>query len=71
MPARDIGKCLGYWWRRDLSACTSIDENIRNAHCAFFHFGSISVFQGDVSPLSSRVVLESYVMPVLLFGCEN
>ena len=52
----------------DLSASTSIDENIRKARHAFFHFGSIGVFQGDVSPLSSRAVLESCVMPVLLFG---
>ena len=71
MPAGGVGKCLGYWWRGDLSASTSIDENIRKAHRAFFHFGNIGVFQGDVSPLSSRAVLESCVMPILLFGCEN
>ena len=59
MPAGDVGKFLGYWWRGDLSASTSIDENIRKACCAFFHFGRIGVFQGDVSPLSSRTVLES------------
>ena len=31
----------------------------------------IGVFQCDVSPLSSRAVLESCVMLILLFGCEN
>ena len=71
MPAGDVVKCLGYWWRGDLSASTSIDEKIRKARRAFFHFGSIGVFQGDVSPLSSRVVLHSCVMLVLLFVCEN
>ena len=71
MSAGDIGKCLGYWWRGDLSASISIDINIRKPCRAFFHFGSIGVFQGDVSPMSSRAVLESRVMPVLLFGCEN
>ena len=71
LPAGDVGKCLGYWWRGDLSASTSIDENIRNARCVFFHFGSIGVLQSDVNPLFSRAVLQSCVMPVLLFGCEN
>ena len=28
MPAGNVGKCLGYLWRGDLSASTSIDENI-------------------------------------------
>ena len=36
-----------------------------------FDYGAISVFQGDLSPLSSRAVVESCVMPVLLYGCEN
>ena len=71
IPAGDAGKCLGYWWRGDLLGSTSIDESIRNVRRAFFHFGSIGVFQSDVSPLSSRAVLESCVMPILLFGCEN
>ena len=44
MSAGDIGKCLGYWWSGDLSSSTSIDEKIRKARCAFFHFGSIGVF---------------------------
>ena len=38
---------------------------------AFFAFGSIGAFQGDLSPLSSRSVVETCVMPVLLFGSEN
>ena len=71
LPAGDVGKCLGYRWRGDLSASTSIDENIRKACRVFFHFGIIGVFQSDVSPLSSRAVLQSCIMPVLLFGCEN
>ena len=71
MPAGDVGKCLGYWWRGNLLASTSIDKNIRKARHAFFHFGSICIFQVDVSPLSSKAVLESCIMPVLLFGCEN
>jgi len=38
---------------------------------AFFHFGSIGAFQGDISPLSSREITETCVMPVLLCGSEN
>ena len=49
----------------------SVKENIKKARCAFFHFSSIGVFQGDISPLSSREVIESCVMPVLLYGSEN
>ena len=48
-----------------------MEENIRKAHCAFFHFGSIGVFQGDISPMSSKEVIESCVMPVLFYGSEN
>ena len=29
------------------------------------------VFQGDISPLSSKEVIEACVMPVLLYGSEN
>ena len=31
-----------------------------------FHYDAIGVFQGDLSPLSSRAVVESCIMPVLL-----
>ena len=38
MPAGDIVKCLGYWWRGDLLASTFIDEKIRKARHTFFNF---------------------------------
>ena len=56
LPADGVGKCVGYRWTGDLSATRSVEENIQKAHSAFFHFGSIGVFQGDISPLSSREV---------------
>ena len=34
-------------------------------------YGSLGVFQGDLSPLSSHAVVESWVMLILLYGCEN
>ena len=71
MPAGGVGKCLGYWWKGDLSASRSVGENIQKACRAFFHYGSIGVFQGDISPLPSREVIESCVRLVLLYGLEN
>ena len=71
MPVGDVGKCLGYWWKGDLLATISVDENIKKARRTFFHYGSIGVFQGDICPLSSKSVLECCVIPVLLYGCEN
>ena len=49
MPAGGVGKCLGYWWKGDLSASRSVEENIQKVRRAFFHYGSIGVFQGDIS----------------------
>ena len=71
MPAGDVGKCLGYWWKGDVFATKSMDENIKKARHSFFHYGSIGAFQGDICPLSSRSILESCVIPVLLYGYEN
>ena len=44
---------------RLLERCVhSVDENVKRARRTFFHYGSIGVFQGDLSPLSSRSILE-------------
>ena len=71
IPVRDAGKCLGYWWRGGLKASRSVEENIRKAHKSFFHYGSLGAFQGDLSPLSTKSIIETRVMPILLFGSEN
>ena len=70
-PSGYEGKCLGYLWRGDLLTSHAVEENIQKARQAFFHFGSIRGFQGDLSPLSTRSVVETCVVPVLLYGCEN
>ena len=49
----------------------AVEEGIKKARRSFFHYGASGVFQGDLSPLSSRTVVESCVMPVLLYSCEN
>ena len=56
-------KCLGYWWSGNLLTSKSIDENIQKARRAFFYF---SVFQGDLSPLSTRSIIKTCVVPILL-----
>ena len=62
VPARDVGMCLGYWWKGDLPATWSVEENVWKARRTFFHYGSIGAFQGDLSPLSSGSVLEMYAL---------
>jgi len=46
-------------------------ENIAKSRKAFFSFESIGVFQGEPNPLSSRSIVETCVMPILLFGSES
>ena len=45
LPAGDIGKCLGFWWKGDL------DQLMRTSRKRGepFHF-NIGAFQGDLSP---------------------
>ena len=63
--------CLGYWWCWDLSATKAVDEAIKKARWAFFAFGAIRAFQGQLNPISGRSIYETCVIPTLLFGCEN
>ena len=37
----------------------------------FFLLGSLGSFQGDLGPLLGRSVVETCVLPVLVYGCEN
>ena len=64
-------KCFGYWWCWDLSATKAVDEAIKKARRAFFAFGAIEAFQGQLNPISGRSIYETCFMPVLLFGCKN
>ena len=58
IPVRNAAKCLGYWWRGDMMALQSAEENIRKARKSFFHYGSLGAFQGDLSPLSTRSIMD-------------
>ena len=68
IPVRSEAKCLGYWWRNDLLASKSISENIGKARHSFFLYGRIGAFQGDLNPLSTRSIIETCTLPVLLSG---
>ena len=48
-----------------------MDEAIKKARRAFFAFGAIGAFQGQLNPISGRSIYETCVIPVLWFGCEN
>ena len=50
LPAGDTGKCLGYWWKGDLSASRSVEENIRR-HIVHFSTTAALVFSKVTSVL--------------------
>ena len=68
---RRVGKCLGYLFISNLSSVNMVEERICKARGAFFKFGSISAFQGDLSPISTSSIVEICIYPVLLYGVEN
>ena len=64
-------KCLGYVWRGNLSVVQMVEYNCSKARRAFFAYRGIGGFQGDLSPLSGRSIIDTCVLPVLLYGCEQ
>ena len=70
IPCNDGAKCLGYVWSSTLSSKPMIEHNVTKARKSFFAYGSIGVYQGAISPLSCRSLVET-CMPILLYGCEN
>ena len=55
LPAGDVGKCLGYWWKSDLLATKSVEENIWKAHRAFFHSAAITAL--EMPTIRSRLLV--------------
>ena len=71
IPVKDEVKCLGYRWMGNLSSSSAIQERIQKSRRAFFEFGSVFAFQGNLSPLSSSSIYQHCVLPILLYGVEN
>ena len=71
IPSGREGKWLVYVWSSDLMASKVVQETIGKAQRSFSHFGCISGFQGDFSPLSTTSVIETCVLPVYTNGSEN
>ena len=70
-PIRGEATCLGYQWKQDLSSSPAIQNRIQRTRKAYFQFGSIYAFQGKLSPVSCCSIVETCVLPVLLYGVEN
>ena len=71
LQCKDVAKCLVYVWNSTLSSKPMIEHNITKARRFFFANGSIGAYQGNISPLSCRSVIETCVMLILLYGCES
>ena len=71
IPTLPQAKCLGFLWSNTLSAKPGIEHNINKARKQFFALGSSGCFLGYSNPLSAREIVESCVIPVLLYGAEN
>ena len=61
-------KCLGVWWRHDLSASHAVHENISKARKAFFALGNIGAFYRSPNPLSGCSISQTCIVPILLYG---
>ena len=71
MPVGDVGKCLGYWWKGDLLATRSVDENIKKARRAFFslwqHWGISGRYLPPLLKISAGVLCHPLQMRELDF----
>ena len=71
VPITSQAKCLGYMCSKSLSARAAVENNIARACRQCFALGSTGCYLGHSNPLSARIVVETCVMPTLLYGAEN
>ena len=71
IPTQSEAKCLGVWWRHDLSPVKFIEKCIHKSRQSFFALGSIGAFHGRLNPLTGHSLFETFVIPTLLYGCET
>ena len=70
LPSRDGAKCLGYVWDSSLSSKPMIEHiiSLKPGKLSLPMVYSIGVYQGAISPPSCRSLVETCVMPILLYG---
>ena len=70
LPVVESARCLGVWWCSNSTSRKSVEEHVCKARKAFFANGDLGAFHGLLNPLSSRNLVESCVLPVLMYGAE-
>ena len=71
LPIEKSVKCLGVTRDNSTSSNACVNERIQKARAAFSANGQLGAFQGLLNPLSSRSIIESCIIPILLYGSEN
>ncbi len=70
IPVANSARCLSAWWTMDLSPDglwkTSTKQRVLSLLMVAVH-----VFHGTLNPLSSRSIVESCVLRILLYGTET
>ena len=67
LPVVESARCLGLWWCSNSTSRKSVEERVCKARKAFFTNGNLGAFHGLLNPLSSRSLVESCVLPVLMY----
>lgn len=71
MPAGDVGKCLGYYCGKGSFTNMVNRREHQEGEAGLLSLRKDWCFSGGPQPsLSSRSVLKTCVMPILLSGCE-
>ena len=61
------------WANGERMICWRISMLMRTSRSkgeVFFHYGNLGTFLGDLTTLSTRFVIETFVLPVLLLVVE-
>ena len=64
-------KCLGVWWDSAPSSTAYVTERINKARATLFSHRQLGAFDGSLNPLSSRSIVESCILLVLMYGSES
>ena len=70
LPVVESARCLGVWWCSNSTSRKSVEERVCKARRAFFANGDLGAFHGLLNPLSSQSLVESCVLPILMYGAE-